>query len=78
MATAPVLETKALTKSFGSLLAVNEVDFQVPEGELCAVIGPNGAGKTTFFNLISGRLEPTSGGVFSRGRTSPASRRTRW
>ena len=61
------MRLRALTKSFGSLLAVNRVDFRVPEGELCAVIGPNGAGKTTFFNLISGRLEPTSGGVFFEG-----------
>lgn len=67
MATTPVLETRSLTRSFGSLLAVNGVDFRVPQGELCAVIGPNGAGKTTFFNLISGRLEPTSGGVFFEG-----------
>ena len=68
MATAPVLETRNLSKAFGSLRAVNGVNFQVPEGELRAVIGPNGAGKTTFFNLISGKLEPTAGGVFFEGK----------
>lgn len=67
MATAPVLETRNLSKSFGPLRAVSEVNFQVPEGELRAVIGPNGAGKTTFFNLISGKLEPTGGGVYFEG-----------
>lgn len=67
MATAPVLETRNLSKAFGSLRAVSEVNFQVPEGELRAVIGPNGAGKTTFFNLISGKLEPTGGGVYFEG-----------
>lgn len=67
MATAPVLETRNLSRAFGSLRAVNGVNFQVPEGELRAVIGPNGAGKTTFFNLISGKLEPTAGGVFFEG-----------
>jgi len=62
-----LLETKGLTKSFGGLTAVNNVDFQVAKGELRAVIGPNGAGKTTFFNLIAGRLPPTRGEIWFRG-----------
>ncbi len=62
--TAPArLRTERLTRSFGSLLAVDAVDFEVPPGELRAIIGPNGAGKSTFFKLISGELAPTSGRV---------------
>jgi branched-chain amino acid transport system ATP-binding protein len=56
-----LLETKALSKSFGSLAAVKNVSIQIVEGEIHAVIGPNGAGKTTFLNLLSGEL-PVSGG----------------
>ena len=57
------LRTERLTRSFGRLLAVNTVDFEVNPGELRAIIGPNGAGKSTFFKLISGELAPTSGRV---------------
>jgi branched-chain amino acid transport system ATP-binding protein len=62
-----LLETKGLTKSFGGLAAVDQVNFQVAQGELRAVIGPNGAGKTTFFNLISGRLLPSQGEIWFKG-----------
>jgi branched-chain amino acid transport system ATP-binding protein len=48
-----VLKTEGLSKSFGGLRAVDEVDFELPSGGLHAIIGPNGAGKTTFFNLIT-------------------------
>ena len=58
-----VLETQKLTKSFGGLIAVNEVDLVVPELSIASVIGPNGAGKTTFFNCITGFYQPTSGEV---------------
>ena len=64
----PVLETRGLTRRFGGLLAVHDVDFQVSEGEIRGVIGPNGAGKTTLFNLITGYLKPSSGRVFFRGQ----------
>jgi branched-chain amino acid transport system ATP-binding protein len=63
-----VLEVKKVSKSFGSLLAVQDVSLSVPPGELCAVIGPNGAGKTTFFNLISGFFPPTAGSILFDGR----------
>ncbi len=62
-----LLETKGLTKRFGGLTAVDNVNFQVAKGELRAVIGPNGAGKTTFFNLIAGRLPPTQGKIWFKG-----------
>ena len=62
-----LLETKGLTKSFGGLTAVDNVNFQVASGELRAVIGPNGAGKTTFFNLIAGRLLSTRGEIWFEG-----------
>jgi branched-chain amino acid transport system ATP-binding protein len=58
------LEIKNLSKSFGGVAAVNNVNISVPEKAIIGVIGPNGAGKTTFFNLISGFAKPDSGGVF--------------
>lgn len=59
----PVLETVDLTRSFGSMLAVDDVDFALGRGELRGLIGPNGAGKTTFMRLLSGILEPDEGTV---------------
>ena len=62
-----MLETRGLTKRFGGLTAVDNVTFQVAQGELRSIIGPNGAGKTTFFNLIAGRLPPTEGEIWFKG-----------
>lgn len=59
----PILEGKGVTKYFGGLAAVSDVDFSVDRGELVGLIGPNGAGKTTLFNLISGALVPKSGSI---------------
>jgi branched-chain amino acid transport system ATP-binding protein len=61
---ATLLRTEGLTKQFGGLVAVDDVDFALEEGELRCVIGPNGAGKTTFFNLLTGGLEPTEGAIY--------------
>jgi len=61
-----LLRTERLTRSFGSLTAVNGVSLTVRRGELRSIIGPNGAGKTTFFRLVSGEMEPSSGQVFFR------------
>ncbi|WP_089825087.1 ABC transporter ATP-binding protein [Halogranum amylolyticum] len=58
-----MLRTRGLTKEFGGLTAVDDVDFELGSGELCSLIGPNGAGKTTFFDLLTGVLEPTAGTV---------------
>jgi branched-chain amino acid transport system ATP-binding protein len=59
----PILEGEGVTKYFGGLAAVSNVDFSVDRGELVGLIGPNGAGKTTLFNLISGALVPNSGTI---------------
>lgn len=58
-----LLEVKGLTKRFGGLVAVNNVDLAVERGEIRGIIGPNGAGKTTLFNLVSGALRPTAGTI---------------
>jgi branched-chain amino acid transport system ATP-binding protein len=63
-----VLQTEGLSKSFGGLRAVNNVDFILAPGQLHAIIGPNGAGKTTFFNLITGLLASDAGRITFRGR----------
>jgi branched-chain amino acid transport system ATP-binding protein len=62
-----LLEMKSLTKRFGGLVAVNNVDFSVEKGKINAIIGPNGAGKSTFFNLISGFHKPTAGQIIFKG-----------
>ena len=61
-------ETQHLTKVFGGLTAVNDLSFQVNEGEIFGLIGPNGSGKTTVFNLITGFYPITSGEILYRGR----------
>jgi branched-chain amino acid transport system ATP-binding protein len=60
---APLLQTQRLRKEFGGLVAVDDVDFTVPEGSIVSLIGPNGAGKTTFFNMLTGVYKPTAGRV---------------
>ena len=56
-----LLQTFSLRKEFGGLVAVDDVDFTVPEGSIVSLIGPNGAGKTTFFNMLTGVYKPTAG-----------------
>jgi branched-chain amino acid transport system ATP-binding protein len=63
-----LLATRALSKRFGGLRAVDAVDLELRAGEILGVIGPNGAGKTTLFSLIAGSIAPTSGDVFLDGR----------
>jgi branched-chain amino acid transport system ATP-binding protein len=62
-----IIETKDLTIAFGGHVAVDHVNFTVPQNHFKSIIGPNGAGKTTFFNLLSGQLSPTNGQVFLKG-----------
>ncbi|MFM2105727.1 MAG: hypothetical protein RL338_759 [Chloroflexota bacterium] len=72
-----ILEAKGVTKRFGGLVAVNGVDFTIPERSIVSLIGPNGAGKTTFFNIIAGIYDPSGGVIDFRGRPMIArSRRT--
>ena len=65
---AVALAVRALRKDFGGVLAVEDVGFEVAEGEILGLIGPNGAGKTTLFNLVSGYLRPTRGTISVFGR----------
>jgi branched-chain amino acid transport system ATP-binding protein len=58
-----LLQTQLLRKEFGGLVAVDDVDFTVPDGAIVSLIGPNGAGKTTFFNMLTGVYRPTGGRV---------------
>jgi len=64
----PFLEGKKVTKYFGGLAAVDNVDFHLEPGEIVGIIGPNGAGKTTLFNLISRAIPVTSGTVRFKGK----------
>jgi branched-chain amino acid transport system ATP-binding protein len=64
----PILEGKGVTKYFGGLAAVFDVDFHAEQGEALGLIGPNGAGKTTLFNLISAALVPKSGTIRFKGK----------
>ena len=63
MSTNVLLTTVSLRKEFGGLVAVNDVDFTIPDGAIASLIGPNGAGKTTFFNMLTGVYKPTSGSI---------------
>ena len=62
-----ILQTDKATIRFGGLVAVNELECAVKQGEIYGLIGPNGAGKTTIFNLLTGVYEPTSGDIFING-----------
>jgi len=64
----PILEVRKVTKQFGGLLALDDVSFQVDEGEIRGLIGPNGAGKSTMFKNIAGFYQPTRGSIIYRGQ----------
>ncbi len=66
---APLLQVRALSRSFGGVHAVRDVSFSVATGEVLGLMGANGAGKTTLFNLVSGALRPDSGNVVFDGAT---------
>jgi branched-chain amino acid transport system ATP-binding protein len=65
---ADLLIASAVTKRFGGLIAVNNVDFGIEEKSIVSLIGPNGAGKTTFFNMLAGLYTPTSGTITFQGK----------
>jgi branched-chain amino acid transport system ATP-binding protein len=62
-----LLVAAAVRKEFGGLLAVNDLDFTIPQRSIVSLIGPNGAGKTTFFNMLTGLYKPTSGAIVFDG-----------
>jgi branched-chain amino acid transport system ATP-binding protein len=62
-----LLVADSVRKEFGGLIAVNDVDFTIPQGQIISLIGPNGAGKTTFFNMLTGVYKPTSGSILFDG-----------
>ena len=66
-----MLAVAGLSKRFGGFLAVNQVSFEVRQGEILGLIGPNGSGKSTTFNLIAGTLRPSAARSASRARRSP-------
>ena len=68
MSNSPLLKVSNLSKYFGGVQAVNNVSFELMEGELLGFIGPNGSGKTTIVNLITGFVKPTGGEVIYRGQ----------
>ena len=65
----PLLELLGVSVSFDGFWALNDLNLRLAPGELRAVIGPNGAGKTTFLDVITGKVKPTKGDVFFRGRS---------
>jgi len=64
-----LLELRGVSKSFGGLRTIQELDLHVDEGEIVSVIGPNGAGKTTLFNLVTGIYQPDSGDIVFSGES---------
>jgi branched-chain amino acid transport system ATP-binding protein len=65
---AALLTAQHVTKVFGGLVAVEDVDFEIPERSIVSIIGPNGAGKTTFFNMLTGLYRPTYGRITFAGK----------
>lgn len=65
---APILALRGLTKRFRGLIAVSDVDLDLPAGSICSLIGPNGAGKSTLFNLVTGYVPPSAGTIEFDGR----------
>ena len=68
MSAEPILEIREVTKTFGGILALNRLSFNVNEGDVLGIIGPNGSGKTTIVNCITGFVKPSSGRIFFRGK----------
>jgi len=63
-----LLESLAVTKSFGGIAALDHIDLSIQSGDIVGLIGPNGAGKTTFFNVLTGLYEPDSGEILFCGQ----------
>jgi branched-chain amino acid transport system ATP-binding protein len=69
-----ILSAQDVTKTFGGLVAVSEIDFAIPAKSIVSIIGPNGAGKTTFFNMLTGLYKPTTGKIVFDGKDVTAGR----
>jgi branched-chain amino acid transport system ATP-binding protein len=69
-----LLQASGVTKRFGGLTAVDDVDFAIPQRSIVSIIGPNGAGKTTFFNILTGLYKPTLGRITFEGRNITSGR----
>jgi branched-chain amino acid transport system ATP-binding protein len=74
MSDGSLLETLGVSKTFGGLVAVDQVDFDIPPRSIVSIIGPNGAGKTTFFNMLTGLYRPTAGWISFDGKDITARR----
>ncbi|HSB79145.1 MAG TPA: ABC transporter ATP-binding protein [Candidatus Methylomirabilis sp.] len=66
---AAILDVRQITKKFGGLTALNNVDYLLEEGHIASIIGPNGAGKTTLFNVFTGIYQPEGGEVYFKGQS---------
>src|SRR5215471_4320631 len=73
--TSPVLEVDHVTLRFGGVVALNDVTFNLNQGEILGLIGPNGAGKTTCFNAMTGVYAPTEGQIRFRGEVLTGKKR---
>ena len=73
-----LLQARQVTKRFGGLVAVRDIDLDIPQGGIVSIIGPNGAGKTTFFNVVAGIIDPTAGTVAFKGTTLISRPRRVW
>ena len=62
-----MIEVKNITKKYGNFTAVNNISFEINEGEIIGLLGPNGAGKSTTMNMITGYIEPTEGEIIING-----------
>jgi branched-chain amino acid transport system ATP-binding protein len=69
-----LLVARSVTKVFGGLVAVSDIDFSIPHLSIVSIIGPNGAGKTTFFNMLTGLYKPTTGTITFDGKSIAAER----
>jgi len=68
MTVEPILKVQQITKTFGGIIALNRVSFDINQGEILGIIGPNGSGKTTVVNCITGFIKASSGRIFFRGK----------
>jgi len=66
----PKVQVQHLTKKFGELLVLNDINFEIQQGELISIVGPTGCGKTTFLNCMSKLLEPTEGNIYIDGEVA--------